>query len=85
MLGMCVRGHFGGPSPESPIRGGGGTVSEAGYGWPVDRGAWTAKTVKRPRQQPAQPQYANYWAPLRRKRHILPHPAQPRHTNHWAP
>ena len=36
--------------------------SEVGYGRPVDRGAWTAKTVKRPRQQPAQPQYANYWA-----------------------
>ena len=39
---------------------------------------WTAKTVKRPPQQPTQPQYANYWAPLTRKRHILPHPAQPR-------
>ena len=51
---------------------------------PVDRGAWTAKTVKRPWQQPAQPQYANYWAPLTRKRHTMPHPAQPRHTNHWA-
>ena len=59
--------------------------SEAGYGRPVDRGAWTAKTVKRPRQQPAHPQYANYWAPLTRKQHILPHPAQPQHTNHWAP
>ena len=59
--------------------------SEAGCGRPVDRGAWTAKTVKRPRQQPAQPQYANYWAPLTRKRHIMPHPAQPRHTNRWAP
>ena len=23
------------------------------------------------------PQYANYWAPLTRKRHITPHPAQP--------
>ena len=32
--------------------------SEAGYGRPVDRGAWTAKTVKRPHQQPAHPQYA---------------------------
>ena len=40
---------------------------------------------QRPPQQPAQPQYANYWAPLTRKRHILPHPAQPRPTNHWAP
>ena len=59
--------------------------SEAGYRRPVDRGAWTAKTVKRPRQQPAHPQYANYWAPLTRKRHIPPHSAQPQHTNHWAP
>ena len=58
--------------------------SEAGYGRPVDRGAWTAKTVKRPRQQPAHPQYANYWAPLTRKRHIPPHSAQPQHTNYWA-
>ena len=59
--------------------------SEAGYGRPVDRGVWTAKTVKRPRQQPAHPQYANYWAPLTRKRHTMPHSAQPRHTNYWAP
>ena len=59
--------------------------SEAGYGQPVDRGAWTAKTVKRPRQQPAHPQCANYWAPLTRKRHIPPHAAQPQHTNYWAP
>ena len=58
--------------------------SEAGYGWPVDRGAWTAKTVKRPRQQPAHPQYANYWAPLTRKWHTMPHSAQPQHTNYWA-
>ena len=58
--------------------------SEAGYRWPVDRGAWTAKTVKRPRQQPAHPQYANYWAPLTRKRHTMPHSAQPQHTNYWA-
>ena len=34
---------------------------------------------------PAQPQYANYWAPLTRKWHTMPHLAQPRHTNHWAP
>ena len=59
--------------------------SEAGYGRPADRGSWTAKTVKRRWQQPAQPQYTNYWAPLTRKRHIMPHLAQPRHTNHWAP
>ena len=51
----------------------------------MDRGAWAAKTVKRPRQQPAQPQYANYWAPLTHKRHTMPHPAQPQHTNYWAP
>ena len=59
--------------------------SDAGYGRPVDRGVWTAKTVKRPRQQPAHPQYANYWAPLTCKRHTPPHSAQPQHTNHWAP
>ena len=61
------------------------THSEAGYGWPVDKGVWTANTVKRPRQQPAHPQYANYWAPLTRKWHTLPHSAQPQHTNYWAP
>ena len=58
---------------------------EAGCGRPEDGGVWTAQTVKRPPQQPAKPQYANYWAPLTRKRHIPPHPAQPRHTNYWAP
>ena len=56
--------------------------SEARDGRPVARGAWTAKTVKRPRQQPTHPQYANYWAPLMRKRHTMPHSAQPQHTNH---
>ena len=59
--------------------------SEVGYGWPMDRGTWTAKTVKRPRQQPAHPQYANYWAPLTRKRHTMSHSAQPQHTNDGAP
>ena len=59
--------------------------SEAGYGRPVDRGAWIAKTVKRPRRQPAHPQYASYWAPLTRKRHTMPHSAQLQHTNYWAP
>ena len=59
--------------------------SEAGYGQPVDRGVWTTKTIKRPRQQPAHPEYANYWAPLTRKRHTMPHSAQPQHTNYWAP
>ena len=58
--------------------------SKAGYRQPVDRGAWTAKTVKRRRQQPAHPQYANYWAPLTHKRHTMPHSAQPQHTNYWA-
>ena len=58
--------------------------SKAGYGRPVDRGAWAAKTVKRPWQQPAHPQYANYWVPLTRKRHTMPHSAQPQHTKYWA-
>ena len=51
----------------------------------VRGGGGAAKTVKRPPQQQTQPQDANYWAPLTRKRHIPPHPAQPQHTNHWAP
>ena len=59
--------------------------SKAGYGRPVDRGVWTAKTVKRPRQRPAHPQYANYWAVLTCKQHTMPHSAQPQHTNYWAP
>ena len=33
----------------------GGRSARWGGGWPVDRGTWTAKTVKRPRRQPAQP------------------------------
>ena len=33
----------------------------------------------------AHPQYANYWAPVTRKRHTMPHSAQPQHTNYWAP
>ena len=40
-------------------------------------GVWTAKTVKQPPQQPTQPQYANYWAPLTRKRHIQHSPSTP--------
>ena len=36
-------------------------------------------------ERPAHPQYANYWAPLTRKRHTMPHSAQPQHTNYWAP
>ena len=63
----------------------GGGGGDAGDGRPVDRGVWTANTVKRPRQQPAHPQYANYWAPLTRKRHTMPHSAQSQHANYWAP
>ena len=50
-------------------------------------GLWTEAhgQQKRPRKQPAHPQYANYWAPLTRKRHTMPHSAQPQHTNYWAP
>ena len=38
---------------------------------------WAAKTVKRPPQQPAQPQCSNYWALLMRKRH------HKEHRLHW--
>ena len=74
--GPCGAGHLGSHTRKH---------REASCGGPEDGGVWTAKTVKRPPQQPAQPQYANYWAPLTRKRHIPPRTAQPRHTNHWAP
>ena len=53
-------------------------------------GLWTEvcgqqKQSNDPGNNQHNPQYANYWAPLMRKRHIPPHPAQPRHTNDWAP
>ena len=38
-----------------------------------------------PRNNQHNPRYANYWAPLTRKRHIPPHSAQSQHTNYWAP
>ena len=36
-------------------------------------------------RNPHNPQYADDWAPLTRKRHIPPPPTQPRNTNDWAP
>ena len=53
-------------------------------------GLWTEvceqqKQSNDPHNNQHNPQYANYWAPLTRKRHIPPQPAQPQHTNHWAP
>ena len=53
-------------------------------------GLWTEargrqKQSNDPGNNQHNPQYANYWAPLTRKRHIPPHPAQPRHTNDGAP
>ena len=53
-------------------------------------GLWTEvcgqqKQSNDPGNNQHNPQYANYWAPLTRKRHIPPHPAQPQHANHWAP
>ena len=38
-----------------------------------------------PRNNQHNPQYANYWAPLTRKRRIPPHSAQSQHANDWAP
>ena len=50
-----------------------------------EEGSGQQKPSNDPRNNHHNPRYANYWAPLTRKRHIPPHPAQPRHTNHWAP
>ena len=55
--------------------------NEAACVRPQDGGVWTAKTVKQPPQQPAQPQYANYWAPL----HTNSTAYHIQHTNNWAP
>ena len=57
---------------------------------PPQDGLWTeAHGQQKPSNDPSNnqhnPQYANYWVPLTRKRHIPPHSAQPKHTNHWAP
>ena len=57
--------------------------AEAGDGRPVDRRG-QQKQSNDPGNNQHNPQYANYWAPLTRKRHIPPHPAQPQHTNDWA-
>ena len=46
---------------------------------------WGQSSSQTTPQQPAHPQYANYWAPLTRKRHTMPHSAQSQHTNYWAP
>ena len=53
-------------------------------------GLWTKvcgqqKQSNDPGNNQHNPQYANYWVPLTRKRHIPPHPAQPQHANYWAP
>ena len=83
-----VRLRPGDPTPSGPllgpVRSRAPGAREADYGRPKDGGVWTAKAVKRPTQQPTHTQYANYRAPLMRKRHTMPHPAQPQHTNHWA-
>ena len=86
----------GGPSR----RGGGGAAGRRGAPGPHAHGNAARQVVDdwraevhgqrkpsidpRNTQQPAQPRYANYWAPLTNKRHS-PQPAQPRHTNHSAP
>ena len=63
-----------------------GKHREAGCGRPEDGGVGDSKNSQTtPGNNQHNPRYANYWAPLTRKRHIPPHPAQPRHTNHWAP
>ena len=60
------------PRVVAPCGGGGGRGS-------------CGQTSNDPGNNQHNPQYANYWAPLTRKRHIPPHPAQPRHTKYWAP
>ena len=58
------------------VRGTGGLCGMYGWGGDVQSPIYLILT---------HPQYANYWAPLTRKRHTMPHSAQPQHTNYWAP
>ena len=72
------------------LEGGGGTSAHRNTARQAMDGLWTEacgqqKQSNDPRNNQHNPQYANYWAPLTRKRHSPPHPAQPRHTNDWAP
>ena len=72
-------------APTVPMGGGGGHTARRAMD-----GLWTEVCGKQqqsndPRNNQHNPQCANYWAPLTRKRHIPPHPAKPRHTNDWAP
>ena len=62
---------------------GSGCLGIGGGGWTEALGQ--QKQSNDPGNNPAHPQHANYWAPLTRKRHTIPHSAQPRHTNDWAP
>ena len=83
-LGVCSLGGVRIPS------GAGGYYTKGGGARQAMDGLWTEacgqqKQSNNPRNNQHKPQYANYLAPLTRKRHIPPHPAQPRHTNYWAP
>ena len=75
LLFVCGTGHLG------------RTETQRGRLWTAcgQRCVDSKNSQTRPRQQPAHPQYANYWAPLTRKQHIPPHSAQSQHTDHWAP
>ena len=89
---VCVKLHGEGHVPGLTVAEGAahtpwpGTLCAAGHRGPrggggmEELGTWASRTRKR-----SAAGYANYWAPLTRKRHIPPHPAQPQHTNHWAP
>ena len=50
-------------------------------------GLWTEVCGQQKQSNdPANNQHnTNYWAPLTRKRHTMPHSAQPQHTKYWAP
>ena len=61
------------------------TETQRGRLWTACGQRRVAKQSNDPGNNQHIPQYANYWAPLTRKRHIPPHPAQPQHTNDWDP
>ena len=80
-FGTRIRSSFGLVAIKRGAGGGGGQATD---------GLWTEvcgqqKQSNDPGNNQHNPQYANYWAPLMRKRHTMPHSAQPQHTNYRAP
>ena len=85
-IGRALHCHLGRKAPSGRVVPNGfGDAAGARDHKPLTSPASAARRGGDPGDNQHNPQYADYWAPLTRKRHIPPHPAQPRHTNDGAP